>query len=294
MHSGFKRVCFTRRLNSKYRDAKSLDHIQSFCSHIGLGHCCCCGSCGISKGNSVANDSWNNRIIQAFADKHGGTEVGWQSQINMGLQMMKEKMKCERIMSEFLDGNPRLLTCWNHTLSVYFRPREMCGASKLVRLPVIVADMAYSHQVLALDKRMPRKTLREWYGLPESCRLGKFWTTIALMNIAEGYATGADWGAEQVQTAYLKVVSRVGYGDLCKGNLMTKKEMDNAATVFKAARKKTAWFHIFILGGCCLRDVVYQIVDSNRNAHLTCRDAGFILQIGIVEASQLVPVTLQT
>lgn len=116
----------------------------------------------------------------------------------------------------------------------------MCGASKLVRLPVIVADMACSHQVLALDKRMPRKTLREWYGLPESCRLGKFWTTIALMNIAERYATGADGEAEQVQKAYLKVVTRVGYGDLCKGNLMPKKEMDNAATVFKAARKKTA------------------------------------------------------
>jgi len=85
---------------------------------------------------------------------------------------------------------------------------------------------------------MPRKTLREWYGLPESCRLGKFWTTIALMNIAELYATGADGGTEQVQTAYLKVVSRVGFGDLCKSNLMTKKEMDNAATVSRLQGRK--------------------------------------------------------
>lgn len=77
-------------------------------------------------GNSVANDPWNNRIIQAFADKHGGTEVGWQSQINMGLQMMKEKMECERMMSEFLDGNlkaPDVLE--SHSFSILQATRDV-------------------------------------------------------------------------------------------------------------------------------------------------------------------------
>jgi len=95
----------------------------------------------------------------------------------------------------------------------------------------------YSHYTTAMDVRSSETLVQEWWGEPQDCRLGEFWTGIALMNIAERSALGtrdADQAADVLVGHYYKVTEKVGHSGKCAGSIMSPEQMKDTVERFRA------------------------------------------------------------
>lgn len=187
----------------------------------------------------TANTFVSDRLLQVFIDVYGGADdpsAPWKRAINSSLRMMQEKMATEQLLQEFLRGKSTIEAVTGSPSTILLSTARESWRRYVTRLVVkseVQLTKLCRHYTAARDPRTSRQTLQEWYGGP-TCRLGKFWTTIALMNVAERHATGNYRGAEDIENCYNEVTSKLGRSGECSGFLLSPEQVKRVSAEFKA------------------------------------------------------------